>query len=367
MSLEFVVIVVCLYLVECFRTIAPGGFLIGRTTLSKFKLKAPHLYPSNGDWGWVFLNPLRPDGPMYSLRPSSCGLTSKGVILLGDSPSEFRYVAYSNVEEIKQVVPKGVYTEIALLPKSERSRRAEACARERMATGVAKKRAQELEQRTKGLRRASLAWAALCFIFFPLGAAAFGLRATLIPLLIAATACSMSISVAYYRSARVLKPGATRSEIYGSIAKFVLYPISALRSMDHLSHDFLDAHDPAAVAMALCGRREALEVAKRELILCRYGVLPDDQDADALRAMREYREARLERLTSLLKRGGVEPLELGKPPDPIYPHSKSFCPSCGTQYLHSKGECVDCQTIQLLRLPANTNSEPGVAKEISVA
>jgi hypothetical protein len=365
-AIDFVVIVVLLYLVECLRKTAPNELVIDRATAHGFKLRVPCTYPSNGEWGWLLLNPLRPGGPVYSLRPASFALTSSGVISFGDSPAEFDYVPYTRLNEITFPVPAEALTELALLPGSERKRRVRMLAEEKLATASINQSAGELQRCTARIRITIVALAVLGFGLFPVLSLAFGLRAMIIPAVIAVVICTVATAVTYYRAWRKLRPNTARHVVYGALVKFVLYPISALRCVDQLSYNHLAAYDPIAVAMATCGRTEALRLVKKEMVICTYSALPTDRDGETLRALEEYRKSRLDLLRYFLTRHGLDPPDVGAQPDPIYPHAQSFCPGCGAQYVHKDGECTDCLTIRLQSLSPETREETMAANEVSI-
>ena len=62
-SLDLVLAIAALYLVECLRRVGPYELTLDRRALSGFRLKRPAPYPNDTRWGWVLLNPFRPDGP----------------------------------------------------------------------------------------------------------------------------------------------------------------------------------------------------------------------------------------------------------------------------------------------------------------
>src|SRR5260370_15481359 len=93
---EFVVVLIVLYLLECFRMVRPDELVFDRTVLSRHWIRKPILYPTNGKWGWIILNPLRPDGPVFSIVPPCYAVTSVGVLALSEGPDQFKLYSFDS-------------------------------------------------------------------------------------------------------------------------------------------------------------------------------------------------------------------------------------------------------------------------------
>jgi hypothetical protein len=55
---DFLAVLIVLYLLECFRVVRPDELVFDRS-VSGHWIRKPILYPTNGEWGWLVLNPLR--------------------------------------------------------------------------------------------------------------------------------------------------------------------------------------------------------------------------------------------------------------------------------------------------------------------
>ena len=75
-ALDFIVILVVLYLLECVRIIRSDELALDKRTGEGYSIKRPLLYPSER-WGWIFLNPLTPCGPVFCLTAARFAFTSR--------------------------------------------------------------------------------------------------------------------------------------------------------------------------------------------------------------------------------------------------------------------------------------------------
>jgi len=313
-SLDFLIVMAVLYLVECVRRVGPDELTLDRRLRSGFRLKRPAPYPNSARWGWVLLNPLRPDGPTFSVMPSACLLADPGKCPTEEACLRNLDAARFDLDGIK-----------------------EACAATR--------------RRTSSIRTITLALLAVCFGLFPAGLFFLGLQAALVPAAAAVLLVSMCIAALYRRNAKSITPDMTIPDLYGNVARFVLYPISAIRCMDLLSRDSLAAFDPIAVTTVLCSSEEGARLAAREVIILRCGVMPEDMDSDSRAVLAAYRAARLRLLESFIARQALPMQPFTDPPKRCDETCETYCPACGVQFRLLEGICPDCQNIVLQPLP----------------
>jgi hypothetical protein len=309
-SLDFVIVMAGLYLIECVRRVGPGELTLDRSTRSGFRLKFPVPYPNSTRWGWVMLNPLRPDGPTFSLM-----------------------LAPSLIAE-----PEDISTDAAFSRSLDATRFDLDGIREGWAT---------LGDETCGARTIALALFAVCFGLFPGCILLLGLKAALPPTAAVVLVSSIYIAALYRRSAGPIAPGATALDLYGNLVKLVLYPIAAIRCMDLLSRDSLAAFDPIAVTALLCDREQAAHLAARELVILRFSLPPQEVNTDSKLAIAEYRAARLQLLESFVAQQGLPVQAFIDPPAQTDETCKTYCPVCGAQFKRATGVCSDCPSILL--------------------
>jgi hypothetical protein len=324
-SLEFLSVMAGLYLVECVRRVGPDELTLDRRLHSGFRLKQSAPYPNSTRWGWIFLNPLRPDGPTFSLMPAACMLADPG-----DVPLEaFRHSLDAARFDLDRIN--------------------EACA--------------IMLRRTSSIRRISLALLAVCFGLFPACLYFLGLRATLLPGAAVVLLASICIAALYWRSVSLIATGTTSLDLYGNVARLVLYPISAIRCMDLLSRSSLAAFDPIAVTTVLCGREQGARLAARELVILRYSLAPQEVDTDSRMAIAEYRVARLHLLESFITQQGLLVQAFVDPPAQPDGVCETYCPVCRAQFKLSEGVCPDCPNILLQPLHRAERLQPVQSKE----
>jgi hypothetical protein len=338
-SLDFLVVMAVLYLVECVRRVGPDELTLDRRVLSGFRLKRPAPYPNDARWGWVLLNPFRPDGPTFSLMLSPGALTHSGR-MSGEKTS------LRNLDPTRFDVD---------------------AINEAFAT---------IRKRTSGLRRLVLVLLAVWFGLFPACLFCFGLRATLPPAAAVVFALSVCAAALYQRNAKLIFPTTTILDLYGKVMKFVLYPISAIRCMDCLSRDAMAAFDPIAVTALLCGHERSACLAARELIILRCGIAPQNLDFTAGPAITEYRAARHQLLESFATQLKLPVQAFMDPPVQADNACKTYCPVCRAQFRLSEGVCPDCPDVFLQVLgdpsasrrlaPAATSRTPTSQRSVTV-
>lgn len=309
-SLDLVLVIAALYLVECLRWVGPDELTLDRRILSGFRLKRPAPYPNDARWGWVLLNPLRPDGPAFSLMLSPGALTHPGR-MPGEKTSP-RSLEPTRFDDDPIIEAFAI-----------------------------------LRRRTSGLRKLVMVLLAVWFGLFPACLFRFGVRATLRPAAAVIFAVSACVAALYQRNARLINPGITAMDLYGNVTKFVLYPISAIRCMDYISRDTLAAFDPIAVTALLCGHERSACLAARELTSLRYGIAPQDADLAVRSAISEYRAARRQLVESFAAQLKLPVQAFMDPPAQSDKASKTYCPICRAQFRLSEGVCPDCPDVLL--------------------
>lgn len=167
------------------------------------------------------------------------------------------------------------------------------------------------------------------------------------------------VTVSFYYAHRALHPDAG-SERWRHLAMIVLYPPEALRAVDRLAAGVLDGFHPLAAAAALCPRATFLAFARTVLLDARHPRRPACSAEDPARRGAEagFRALALAGIEACLRRAGVDPEELARPPAPLDARSQSYCPRCGDQYVLAQGACWDCGGLVLLPLPGRAASAP---------
>jgi len=347
-SLEFVVVLLALYLLECLRTTRPDELIIDRRLWSGFRVKRPVLYPSNGEWGWVLLNPFRPDGPMFSMLPASYAITRFGILA---------FASASSPEAGAAVALEG---ELSGLTDDERAVRAREHERRRLDVADIRRACEELEGRVSTLRDAAPALLALCLVVFPACVFLFGLRATLVPALAVVVVCSAGCAVLYHRAATALPPPTlSKISLWGKCTKLVLYPVAALRCVDLLTSDVLRRYDPIAVTTVLCGKEDGAKLLASEMVHLRFRAIDSCSDGACHQAMEEYRCVRMQLLELFAIDQGFSLSDLAERPPAAHHGARTYCPGCRAQYRLPEGLCTDCSGMILQPLAKSRETAAG--------
>jgi hypothetical protein len=160
----------------------------------------------------------------------------------------------------------------------------------------------------------------------------------------APVAFSLSVAAAVLYNGVAAQSALSRLDRYGNLVKLLLYPVSVIRSVDLLSFDLLAGYDPIAAVAALAGKEPAAALLEKETIALRYRVRPSGEE--------ERAKARLALLEQFAKKHQLPTLGCAEAPAPADPQCRTYCPNCGTQYRLPSGFCADCADILLQPLAA---------------
>jgi hypothetical protein len=270
---DFLVILTALYLLECFRKVLPGEFVFDRGLGSSHHIRKPLLYPGNGAWGWLILNPLRPAGPVFSAKQPSYALTKLGLLAINRANGDFT-LADPGVKQWDDLDQRRFNLDgIATACKS-------------------------LQNQVSWLRYTSKAMFILSFLIFPALVFFVGLTPALLAVLPLVIFLTISSAFLYRRAALLMRPPIPKTDLYGNFVKLLLYPLSILRCVELISYQLLSIYDPVAITAVLCGKDEAAKLAAKEIAVLRYSAGPSDTDNMTLECVREYRRSRIALLES---------------------------------------------------------------------
>ena len=171
----------------------------------------------------------------------------------------------------------------------------------------------------------------------------FGLEHTWLPLVIGLFAMGGTIAFLFRRAHRSLHPSAD-DERFTQFLMALLFPPAAIRACDLLSRPLIETFHPLAVASALCNDKELRRFARPLLLDLRNPALPlATEDNLELAAVEEWSRARtLAAAEAALRRSGVDPAELTRPPSPADATCRAFCPRCHAQFTLLDTRCGDC-------------------------
>ncbi|MGH7973260.1 MAG: hypothetical protein ACREIC_31465, partial [Limisphaerales bacterium] len=189
------------------------------------------------------------------------------------------------------------------------------------------------------------------FIAVPLSIRQFGLSGSWPVLLAVLVAFTVTIAVAFRRLHLVFFPEG-EEERFTHFLIVLLSPVSAVRALDLLSRPLLERFHPLAVAENFCKPRQFRDFAAAVLRELRHPGLPTSPTGEPRAAETEasWRKLWLSEVESFLRKHGLSPEELMRPPLLTEPGCVSYCPRCLAQFTSPTGVCQDCGGVALLRI-----------------
>lgn len=323
-AIEFVVVVLVLYTIECFVKLNPKDLLFQTGWSSRYRARKPFLYPSNGNWGWLILDPFRPTAVAF-LSPSRS--MPPPLVSAAEQEQERTWlsakIAHSlDVQGLQRTVDHFL-----------------------------------LE--TKTLRAVVTANCLSTLVLFPIMVAIVGLRAAILPAAVIAILLSVVTAAVFAKIWDDFYSDKSPTDKWGAVIKMVLYPVSSLRCIEALSLPLLNEWHRVAVAYQLCDLETARKIARTILAELLYGSGEEDDTNRVV--LNEIRELERVAVVRFLTVKGVSVEELMCPPELSDSLCKSYCPKCMAQFVHSSGVCSDCGNVVLQTIPKRY-SDHGVGK-----
>ena len=212
---------------------------------------------------------------------------------------------------------------------------------------------QDFQKRSRNLRRLSNALLVYLFAFAPALIWHLGFKLSWLGLLVGLIALTTATAVLFHRAHRALYARA-EEERFTHTLTIALAPTSALRAHDALARPLMETFHPLAVAKVFLREARFREFARRVLLDLRHPALPLCPSADSAQRATEFhaRTAMRQAAEQLLKRSGIEPDELCRPPAPADASCRAYCPRCGAQFTTPEGHCADCGRLALAAFPA---------------
>jgi len=151
------------------------------------------------------------------------------------------------------------------------------------------------------------------------------------------------ITFLFRRAYRVLYPDAT-DERFSQCLMVLLFSPAAMRAHDLLSRSLLERFHPVAVAATLCAGADFRRFARQILLDLQHPALPLATEGKPEHAAIEA-AARAQTLAAVeltVRSAGATPAELTRPPLPLDPTCRAFCPRCHAQFTSPDLRCTDC-------------------------
>ena len=382
LQILFLVLAV-LYLWECACWLNRGSVAFRTWFGRDFQIAQPGRLLGNQRGGFVFAYGLPPLGMLFTARQSPISLSPEAVLAFvapsvnpGSRPPQsqnfhlFDEINTVSADSRKLMINGHVFMrgaspglthqlarqlgQLKSLPPAKRGRAIQSMVQETLDTDQVEQRRDQFLALTRRLRFLANGLFVYLFVLAPFVAWKFGLLHTWISLVAGLLAFTTAIAVSFYRSHKQLFPAA-EDERFTHFLILLLSPVTAVRAMDLLSRPLLETFHPLAVARVLCSKDAFRSFAALFLREAHYPALPlcTRPESAALQAENLSRSLLLTESETLLKKAGLNPAELLRPPAPSESACRSYCPRCLAQFTTNSGVCQDCGGVPLAAFSAS--------------
>lgn len=176
-----------------------------------------------------------------------------------------------------------------------------------------------------------------------------GFKLSWLGLLVGLFALTITTAAFFHRGHRMLFPQA-EDDRFTQTLTIALAPMTTLRAHDTLSRPLLESYHPLAVAKVFLADSGYRNFARRILLDLRHPCEPLCPNGEpAARAVEFHtRKTLQDEVERSLKRSGIDPEELCRPPLPNDETCRAYCPRCGAQFTATSGTCADCGGLTLV-------------------
>ena len=372
------IVLAALYFWECACWLRRGQVGFSTWLGRRWRALHPGTIIANQAGGFVLASPLPPLGTLFVTNQFPLSITEKGVLAFvatnlnpGPRPAQSgRFVAFEEIREIRtqgrKVLVNGELLvtcssatfarhcteELRRLAKLNTTERARALAenpRRLFDVKALEHRWQEFKSQVTFVRSLSNGLLAYVFVLVPVVIVNFGFRMSWLGLLIGLLILSGATAFSFSRAFRNLYPKA-EDEHFTHTLTILLAPTTAMRAHDALSRPLLENFHPLAAAKCFLSEVEFRQFARRVLLDQRHPALPScaNENPAAQETELAARRALLTETEKFLKRSGLTPDELCKPPEPTDASCRTFCPRCEAQFTAAATHCADCGGLPLI-------------------
>jgi hypothetical protein len=216
-------------------------------------------------------------------------------------------------------------------------------------THAVEQRWKEFQQHSRKVRLLGNVLFAHLFVLAPSLIWNLGLKLSWLGLLLGLVLLTVTTAVLFHRAHKKFYPSA-EDERFTHTLTVALSPANAVRACDTLSRPLFETFHPLAVAKVFLPENRFRQFAREVLLDIRHPALPVcPSDESGPRATELFARAALrDAAEQLLKRSGIEPGELCRPPTPADDSCQAYCPRCGAQFTTADADCVDCGGLKLV-------------------
>lgn len=357
----------------------PRGSVVFTTWLGRvWRRRDPATWLGNSRGGFVFAPPLPPLGTLVQSSPFPFSLSPEAALAFVPTtvPPACRprqpgwFLPWQQFREARAAERKlrvngrlwwtapsaslaklraDELARLARLPDAERAPALRALFEASLDTTAVQSRLAAFDRASRPLRPWCSALVVFTFALAPAAIWCVGLRLSWAPLVAALLAQIGVIATRFARAHRALFPEATE-ERFAKVLTVALSPANAMRALDALSRPLFEAFHPLAVAAVLLPPADFRDLARAVLLDVRHPAQPVCPEPDpAAQATEQYARRLLEEAVErVVRRRGLDPDALRRPPQPVEPDCRAYCPRCGAQFTTTHGTCADCGGLALV-------------------
>jgi hypothetical protein len=347
---------------------------LGRT----WRLAHPGALFGNQRGGFIFAAPLPPLGTFFAANQFPLSLSPEAVLAYVATnvnrdwrPAQSgRFLPFDALRDTqakgKKVTVQGeilwrapsmslarhvaeALTRLAALPQSQREKAIHEFIRAGLDTRAVEQRWKEFQQHSRKVRLLGNVLFAHLFVLAPSLIWNLGLKLSWLGLLLGLVLLTVTTAVLFHRAHKKLYPSAG-DERFTHTLTVALSPANAARACDTLSRPLFETFYPLAVAKVFLPENRFRQFAREVLLDIRHPALPVcPSDDSGPRATELFARTALRGAAEqLLKRSGIEPDELCRPPTPADDSCRAYCPRCGAQFTTLDASCADCGGLKLV-------------------
>ncbi|HTG45392.1 MAG TPA: hypothetical protein VK633_12755 [Verrucomicrobiae bacterium] len=377
------VVLVVVYLIECFFWVRPGAFVFRAWWNRNWRLVARTDFLANDHGQLCWSNPFPPFGSVYVARTFPLCLSPQGVRIGGIEALAAvgsigsmtgRFYPFEAIDSIEANDKKlmlnralvwrsdSVHQPAALAallrdlkkrPPEDRAGHIQQELAKRFDIGLIATHRKEFRARTRSLEILTLLLFVVLFGACPVAVWLVGLRPALLPMLMGILSLTIVITVLFRRRHKDHYPDASDDRFKLSMLT-LLVPAVSIRARELLGRSWLESFHPLAVAREVLDARCFAEFSRRSWRELKY---PFWRHREAVPAEGEaveswFRSELLAAYEIFLAQQGVPARTWLEPPVRSDSAHELYCPRCETQFTGQARECAGCGGHPLEKLEA---------------
>lgn len=377
LQLLFLVLVL-FYGWECACWLRRGSVAIRTWLGRRWQMAQPGTLLGNQRGGFLFAAPLPPLGTLFTASQFPLSLSPDAVLVYVATtmnrdwrPTQSAvFLPFDALRDVwakgKKVIARGellwsaptlslarhmteTLKHLAALPMAQREKAIHEFLRAGLDTGKIEHRWREFRQLSGKLRVLGNVLFLYLFGLAPLLIWNLGLKLTWPGLLLGLFALTITTAVVFHRAHKRLYPPA-EDERFTHTLTIALSPPNAVRACDALSRPLFETFHPLALAKVFLPADRFRQFARAVLLDIRHPALPVCPGNDPAVCATELfaRSALWQAVEQLLKRNGIDPDELCRPPATADESCRAYCPRCGAQFTTADAKCADCGGLKLV-------------------